>query len=805
MFAASKSSFSSRICLASLSALVLALALPGPAVRAQDGNQAGATTGNPGITAGPIGIDALDLEPRLRLGGDKKSSYFVNGTSFSLDPTGLEGFPGAGDAYPGESQSALPIARINGSMIAAQNSPGKGLILFAFRPGATELDPNPVQPAAGLESAASIAPGAPDSSASSVQPIIERVWAGLGGHHLVSMGSNGAFPVICRLRGGARPFQGSLQVSQNAGLVWSTPVTLDPGQEQTVEVDVGGSAVESGSESSGLDGDFRIGLRSNELGREVEAQPVGLGAADVRTFLITPSIAGHNTTDEAVCVAPDSKPLRNGQAIPMFTRLEAVSPALLPESEAGWNSAGNVILPRDLEHLLTPKMRSALIAWLTAGGHLVVFPGSSFIPSTAATGCVTQPATSHSQTAGDPTELSYRLGMGEIVVGPALFADLDHQPGASALQWAMNPIRGMGVYPNLQNAPSAPAPSINMPRWPVFLILGLLYAAILGPLSLWMMRRVRRIMHVWLVVPLTASLLTVVILALSGTWAHALRTLNLSSNLAITSGASDGVARSALWFFAPEGGDASLFTGGQMVVAGGDFPNITSEPGAPGVVTDTLVDGQHTVTIRNLPNYGERQLVLGGGFHMNGSLWMSIRPDGSGTLINETDKPLPPSLLTAMSLERVIPALAPGQQYHFPTAGWTKVVVKVSKEDEGVRTDDGGSTAGPSSPALASLPASAGSPGYPGAAGYPGATGYPGAAHYPVPRASLLTHPSSFILHPYKVLRRPSAPHNASPAFYPSAAKWVIADSPWGVIRSVRQAAGVRSCILTVTAPAREP
>lgn len=516
---------------------------------------------------------------------------------------------------------------------AVADTPASGLALFQFdMPPITSLSPGTSSPT-------------PDD------PTIEGCWIGLGGHRLVAAGA--PFPIVLFLRGGTAPWSATLHVSRN-GASWTIPVNLQANEEGRFELEV------SASDNPETDL-YRVELVRSQA-PDANDVPISrqfrMMTDRNSVYWITPGVAGRHTKDALLAVVnahPTSKDLA-GNMSPR--RLEPVSPDVLPTDVRGWSPAQTVVIGPGGEQAMSPAAKAALLAWVESGGHLGVLQGSS-LPAQAPAGT-------------GSTKTLLKVGQGEIDIAPAgagdgtyplqrpdsNFITADHaiEPGIRTFAaWAL----ALNAGPNLGNPndtlyrlAAAKEPILNVPGWPVFAAGGLCYVAIFGPFSLWLMRRVRRILLVWLVVPALASVLGLVVLVAGSSVHHALRTLNVSTVQIVPSGSSTGLSQSDMLFFTPEPGDYRINIGQQTFRS--------SDALIAGGIADEQSSTEHDLALTAMPSYSEQHVHLDAVVKVDGALQIVRYRDGSIELVNGTHENIPQSILIASKYYNVVRGLPPG-------------------------------------------------------------------------------------------------------------------------------------------------
>ncbi len=223
-------------------------------------------------------------------------------------------------------------------------------------------------------------------------------------------------------------------------------------------------------------------------------------------------------------------------------------------------------------------------------------------------------------------------------------------------------------------------PRLPAPPLPVIVGFGVVYALIFGPVNIWMLRRMRRTVRAWLVMPSLALLMTLVVLVVGEAWGKASTALNGLSLLYTQAGSRSAAERSLVGLFSPTNRAFDI----SVAEAGATFQDRGS-PLGPGA--ESLAGGselpwprlQHEDSLRwdalPLQLYSVRVLELTAPRELGGTVMASLRPAAGGALAgslrNGTSLALRDAWLIHGKQTLEIGDLAPGKPLSVAATGWT--------------------------------------------------------------------------------------------------------------------------------------
>lgn len=283
-------------------------------------------------------------------------------------------------------------------------------------------------------------------------------------------------------------------------------------------------------------------------------------------------------------------------------RVAQFAPQDLPHQWPGYEPADAVVLDGLAWTRMDAEQRRAFRVWVEAGGHAVLCGEATDTwrdpDGLALAGVVPRDLASLESVAClrgySPSRLPLRAGAGKLltVSGPlapgahALLTEagrplvVERRPVAGRVLWiGFDPFRetvrnwdGFDrfwratldeaaqpmpvLFPSPGNVALARTAASALPRLPVpplpaIIGFGVLYAAIFGPLNIWMLRRLRRTVRSWLVMPGLAAAMTLVVLFAGQLWGNARTVLNSLSILQAASGGRTAVEQSLTGLFSP--------------------------------------------------------------------------------------------------------------------------------------------------------------------------------------------------------------------------------------------------------------
>ena len=509
--------------------------------------------------------------------------------------------------------------------------------------------------------------------AAGASPVIERYWAGLGGHRL---SGKRFFPVFADMRAGTTPWTGWLCIS-SGGLLWQTAVSVPAHEARRVEIEAGQShdlTTWSNLGPGSSTPTYWMFLTTSSSGRPVEHNAFtrfSMDPAPAADYWITPNVGEASSLDSVIAVVPGRRgmELEPPRLWPVPQRIEAISPELLPSTAMGWEPASRVIVDATVLSTLKATARTALLAWVASGGHLIITP-------------VGRGAITFDSGLAITNRTTYQIqpfGRGTVRVWPSLDQAL------LTLLWHIDTALGGQAYSGgnasdllLQKA-SAGQPKIKMPRGPILIGCGIGYLLLFGPVGLGLMRRSRRILVVWLIVPGLACAATLVVLFAGSLLSESMQSVNTDTVGVVSSGASVGMQQSDMLVFTPKPGSCSILTGTQALsdvdrtAAVDGTANIDWPGGVWSSTRDLIQAGEHHLVLEDLPSYGERQVTLRGPVAIPGNLTAAIRPDGSGRLENNTSEPVPASFIALGAWRARVPVLSAQGHYDLKRRDWLKL------------------------------------------------------------------------------------------------------------------------------------
>jgi hypothetical protein len=314
----------------------------------------------------------------------------------------------------------------------------------------------------------------------------------------------------------------------------------------------------------------------------------------------------------------DSRPLGEvGWSLPMNEQAQGsqsplttahLEPTQMPATWAGYEPADLLVLRDAAWGRLLPEQRQAVRQWVEMGGRLLVcgedpagfsdpegrrllpvtpvgrqprqaliaFPLPDRAPIQTAAG---QVMTVTAQPRADATVLLAE-GDAPLVVsgtqgfGLVLWVGFDpfrvppgSREGTQAL-WAFLISRASGlekpnpgfprlaetsVRESLRELPRFPAPS----RW-TLASFGLVYAVLFGPVNVWLLRRLKRTVRAWLLMPALSLVMTGAVLALGNAWGHAQIVFHTTSVLETMAGSGTAREQNLAALFSPTNSNFQL-------------------------------------------------------------------------------------------------------------------------------------------------------------------------------------------------------------------------------------------------------
>ncbi len=251
----------------------------------------------------------------------------------------------------------------------------------------------------------------------------------------------------------------------------------------------------------------------------------------------------------------------------------------LPETPMAWDAVDVLLVNGTSTAALTAAQRDALLAWVGAGGHLIVGGGAALpqalvgLPETLQIASLSAPGASTLQPAPG-AEITSRSLQGAVFVGKELgegsvevvgwdLANSQYLPRLASL-WAEDAIPAVSLLSS-GGALASAAPDHNtllevptslMPRlWP-WLIVFPLYILLMGPGTWLIVKRRRRPLLVWVLIPLWIVLATVGLsLWLGGAFAHTFPMVNEIAFVSVPAPGLPARAVQSTAFFAPRAGD----------------------------------------------------------------------------------------------------------------------------------------------------------------------------------------------------------------------------------------------------------
>ncbi|MEA3396798.1 MAG: hypothetical protein U9R05_04995, partial [Chloroflexota bacterium] len=282
---------------------------------------------------------------------------------------------------------------------------------------------------------------------------------------------------------------------------------------------------------------------------------------------------------ERVCVIVDASgvlPLGASEGCAHFFLLQEVEG--LPETPMAWDAVDVLLVNGTSTAALTAAQRDALLAWVGAGGHLIVGGGAALpqalagLPETLQIASLSAPGASTLRPAPG-AEITSRSLQGAVVVGKELgvgrvevvgwdLANSQYLLRFTSL-WAGDAIPAVSLLSS-GGALASAAPNHNtllevptslMPKlWP-WLIVFPLYVLLMGPGTWLIVKRRRRPLLVWVLIPLWIALATMGLsLWLGGAFAH---TFPMVNEIALVSVPAPGLPARVVQstaFFAPRAG-----------------------------------------------------------------------------------------------------------------------------------------------------------------------------------------------------------------------------------------------------------
>ena len=253
----------------------------------------------------------------------------------------------------------------------------------------------------------------------------------------------------------------------------------------------------------------------------------------------------------------------------------------LPETPMAWDAVDVLLVNGASTAALTAAQQEALLAWVGAGGHLIVGGGAALpqaltgLPETLQIASLSAPGSSTLQPAPG-AEVTSRSLQGAVVVGKELGVgrvevvswDLTisrYLPRLTPL-WDGDAIPAVSLFSSGEALASAApnhdtlleVPTALMPKlWP-WLIVFPLYVLLMGPVTWLIVKRRRQPLLVWVLIPLWIALATVGLsLWLGGAFAH---TFPMVNEIAFVSVPAPGLPARVIQstaLFAPRAGDLS--------------------------------------------------------------------------------------------------------------------------------------------------------------------------------------------------------------------------------------------------------
>jgi hypothetical protein len=279
-----------------------------------------------------------------------------------------------------------------------------------------------------------------------------------------------------------------------------------------------------------------------------------------------------------------------------------LQPDQMPPEAAGWDAADLLVLRDAAWQQMEPQQRRAVRQWVEGGGRLILcgedpggfqdeegrrllpveptgrrprpalaaFPLPDRAPIRAEAGKVStvtarpRPgAVVALREAGAPMVVRQNVGFGLVLwVG---FDPFRVPPGLMATRrafWAylINQASGAIVtdpaFPRLADVPAATEPLKHLPHFPTpsrwtLASFGLVYALVFGPLNIWLLRRLRRTVRAWLLMPALSLGMTGGVLALGNLWGKAQIVFHTTSVLEAMAGSRTAWEENLAALFSP--------------------------------------------------------------------------------------------------------------------------------------------------------------------------------------------------------------------------------------------------------------
>jgi hypothetical protein len=226
----------------------------------------------------------------------------------------------------------------------------------------------------------------------------------------------------------------------------------------------------------------------------------------------------------------------------------------------------------------------------------------------------------------------------------------------------------------------AALPRLPVPPMPVIVGFGVLYALIFGPLNIWILRRLRRTVRSWLIMPSLAALMTLVVLIAGQAWGKGRTVLNAVSVLQTASGSRTAQEESLVGLFSP--------TNRTFDLAGDDAaPELqdlgSADPRDPGTPVDLSWpndqnEGEARWEAVALQLYATRLLNLHRPRDLGGTVTLRLTPNGGGTVNNGTALPLKNAYVDYAGSYYPIGDLPANSSHTIDPRGWSRKAPEVA-------------------------------------------------------------------------------------------------------------------------------
>lgn len=223
-------------------------------------------------------------------------------------------------------------------------------------------------------------------------------------------------------------------------------------------------------------------------------------------------------------------------------------------------------------------------------------------------------------------------------------------------------------------------PALQPPPLGALIAFGLVYATIFGPLQVWVLRRLRRTVRAWLVMPALAIGLTIPMVALGQVWGSAHTVVNVLQLIDTTSGSRSATAQTYCGIFSPTrlqlrliGAEPAAAFGGAWISSAQQMVDMTNG----GLWPDYQDDGVARFDRVGLVQYSQRVFWMHRPIDVGGGVVLSVDRRG-GFVANDSPFRIRRGYVfysdtQGRRLRRRLPGLAPGERIALPPSGWEVV------------------------------------------------------------------------------------------------------------------------------------